>query len=105
MSVTGGSGPATYDAFISYRHGGRDQEIAELIQLRLERSRTPRALVRKGAPARLSLVFRDSEELATSRDLSESILQALKSSCFLVVVFSPGVKEFQNGSRRRSSSH
>jgi len=93
MSVTGGSGPTTYDVFISYRHSGLDQKVAELIQNRLERFRTPKALVRRGAPARLSRIFRDTEELATSSDLSESIVQALKASRFLVVVCSPRVKE------------
>lgn len=82
-----------YDAFISYRHGGRDQEVAQLLHRWLETYRTPAEIVRKGALPRLARVFRDQEELQTSSDLSESIKTALAQSRFLIVICSPRATE------------
>ena len=82
-------GSFSYDAFISYRHGDEDAYIAERLHRLLEAFRTPRKLVKQGIPVRLRRVFRDREELPTSSDLSESILEALKSSRFLIVICSP----------------
>ena len=78
-----------YDAFISYRHGESDGVIAERLHKLLESFRTPSFLVKAGALPRLQRVFRDREELPTSSDLSESILEALKSSRFMIVICSP----------------
>lgn len=82
-----------YDAFISYRHGGRDQEVAQLLHRGLETYRTPAEIVRKGALPRLARVFRNQEELQTSSDLSESIKTALAQSRFLIVICSPRATE------------
>jgi hypothetical protein len=78
-----------YDAFISYRHGKADAAIAERLHKILENFRTPSLLVKAGALPRLKRVFRDREELPTSSDLSESILEALKNSRFMIVICSP----------------
>ncbi|GLS24273.1 hypothetical protein GCM10007874_72950 [Labrys miyagiensis] len=87
--------PATggFDIFISYRHGGLDEEIAIRLHRRLEVFRTPGALVKKGIPARLTRVFRDREEFATNSDLTKATREALTAARFLVVVCSPRAKE------------
>ncbi|MBY5871905.1 TIR domain-containing protein [Rhizobium ruizarguesonis] len=84
---------AGFDIFISYRHGGLDEEIAVRLHRRLEAFRTPRALVRKGIPARLTRVFRDHEEFATNSDLTKAIREALTAARYLVVVCSRRAKE------------
>ncbi|MET3993738.1 WD40 repeat protein/tetratricopeptide (TPR) repeat protein [Bradyrhizobium sp. S3.9.2] len=86
--------PATvgFDIFISYRHGGLDEEIATRLHRRLEAFRTPRALVRRGIAARLSRVFRDRDEFATDSDLTKATREALTAARYLVVVCSPRAK-------------
>jgi TIR domain len=82
--------PWRYCAFISYRHGGRDGQIAEWLAKSIERYRLPRAVIRQyGLPQRVGRVFRDEEELPTSASLSEQIEQALRASRFIVVICSP----------------
>lgn len=84
-----GDGAFKYDAFISYRHGGDDALIAERLHQMLEGFRTPASLVKAGIARRLTRVFRDRDELPTSSDLSDSIIEALKQSRFLIIVCSP----------------
>jgi tetratricopeptide (TPR) repeat protein len=81
-----------YKAFISYSHA--DEAHASWLQRALERYRTPKALRRSrpDRPARLYPIFRDSAELATSTDLSESIQRALDDSDALVVICSPAAR-------------
>jgi tetratricopeptide (TPR) repeat protein len=81
-----------YKAFISYSHA--DESHASWLQRALERYRTPKALRRSrpDLPARLYPIFRDSAELATSTDLSESIQRALDDSDALVVICSPAAR-------------
>ena len=81
-----------YKAFISYSHA--DEAHASWLQRALERYRTPKALLRSRPhlPARLYPVFRDSDELATSTDLSESIQRALDDSDALIVICSPAAR-------------
>ncbi|MGD2130235.1 MAG: toll/interleukin-1 receptor domain-containing protein [Lysobacterales bacterium] len=81
-----------YKAFISYSHA--DSKWAGWLQRSLESFRTPKSLVgRKAAlgtvPSRLTPIFRDRDELASSPDLSERINDALARSENLVVVCSP----------------
>jgi tetratricopeptide (TPR) repeat protein len=82
-------GRSRYQAFISYAHS--DQEWAQWLQKELERFRVPRALRRRRPelPGRLFPVFRDQTELASSSNLSDSIVDALDRSERLVVVCSP----------------
>ncbi len=82
----------TYRAFISYSH--RDRTWADWLHRSLESWRVPRRLVgTRGArgplPARLSPVFRDREELASSADLGRGIEAALAQSECLIVICSP----------------
>ncbi len=88
-----------YDVFISYRQLEPDKSIAARLHTLLETYRTPRSLVSRGVARRLSRVFRDSDELAASSSLGESIESALKNSRFLVVVCSQHTPQSQWVSR------
>lgn len=80
-----------YRAFISYSHA--DRQWGRWLHRLLERYRTPRHLI-TGSPAsnvppRLTPIFLDREELASSPDLSERINSALENSASLIVICSP----------------
>jgi tetratricopeptide (TPR) repeat protein len=81
-----------YKAFISYSHA--DEAHASWLQGALERYRTPKSLRRSrpDLPDRLYPIFRDTAELATSTDLSESIQRAMDASDALVVICSPAAR-------------
>ena len=84
--------PYRYKAFLSYSHA--DKRAAEWLFRRIEAFRTPRQLVGANgqwgaAPARLTPVFRDREELSTAHALGEKLTEALLSSEFLIVLCSP----------------
>ncbi len=81
--------PRRYKAFISYSHA--DSAHASWLQRALERYRTPKALrrARPDLPDRLYPIFRDTDELASSTDLSESIRRAMDDSDALIVICSP----------------
>lgn len=83
------AGKSRYQAFISYAHA--DQDWAKWLQKELERFRVPRKLRRERPelPKRLFPVFRDQTELASSGNLSDSIVDALDRSERLVVICSP----------------
>ncbi|HEY1638265.1 MAG TPA: toll/interleukin-1 receptor domain-containing protein [Rhizomicrobium sp.] len=74
---------------MSYRHVERDRKWARWLIEKLETFRTPRALVGRGAAARIGQLFRDDDEIAASNDLSGQIEEALRASEYLIVVCSP----------------
>ena len=81
-----------YRAFISYSHG--DSHVALRLHRSLEGYRVPRRL--RGTPGefgpvpdRLSPIFCDREELASSADLGTRVKDALADSDALIVVCSP----------------
>jgi YD repeat-containing protein len=78
-----------YRAFISYRHSELDRKWARWLIEKLETFRTPSALVKSGAPARIGQIFRDDDEIPASAGLSQQIEAALRASQFLIVVCSP----------------
>ncbi|QWT21063.1 TIR domain-containing protein [Bacillus sp. NP157] len=88
-----GSPPALrYRAFISYSH--RDKAWAAWLHRALETYAIPRRLVGEETPAgivprRLAPIFRDTDELATARDLGQKVDEALAQSACLLVVCSP----------------
>ena len=84
-----------YDLFISYRHTTGDRDWAKWLVEALETYRTPKHLVKRGFPPRIQRVFRDEDELPTSPDLNDNIIQALKASRFLVVICSPDTPKSQ----------
>lgn len=78
-----------YDAFISYRHVEPDMTIAKRLHMEIEKFKPPKGLYEKGKTFR---VFRDREELST-RDLSDSIQEALESAGHLIVICSKRTRE------------
>lgn len=81
-----------YIAFISYRHTPVDREAAVTLQRLIERYRIPKAL-RKDGEVRLGTVFRDTDELNVSPDLSQSLCTAMDHSEYMIAVCSPQYKE------------
>lgn len=81
-----------YIAFISYRHTPVDREAAVTLQRLIERYRIPKAL-RKDGEVRLGTVFRDTDELNVSPDLSQSLCAAMDHSEYMIAVCSPQYKE------------
>lgn len=81
-----------YNAFISYRHAPLDSEMARLIQRKLERYHIPSS-VKKETGKTISRVFLDKEELPTSSNLSDDILDALEHSEYLIVICSTNTGE------------
>lgn len=75
-----------YDAFISYRHVEPDATIAARIHSLIESFNVPKDFYVNGKKPSYR-VFRDREEL-TTKELSESINDALHSSKYLIVICS-----------------
>jgi WD40 repeat protein len=84
-----------YDAFISYRHTEPDIIFAKKLLDALERYRVPNSILKNNNTKLIGKAFRDREELPTTTDLSESIIQALKHSKYLIVICSPRTPESQ----------
>ncbi len=83
-----------YDAFISYRHGGVDQFVAETLHKKLEAFKLPKRLKEKSnGKERITRVFRDQDELPLSSNLEDSIKDALKESEWLIVICTPRLKD------------
>lgn len=81
-----------YWAFLSYSH--RDAKWGSWLHKSLESYRPPKSLIgtqtpRGPVPKRLTPVFRDREELASSTDLGASISAALSRSATQIVICSP----------------
>ncbi len=78
-----------FKAFISYSHD--DEKIASWLHRGLEAFRVPKKFVssRGLATNRVGAIFRDRDELATSRNLSKSIQTALTESENLIVICTP----------------
>jgi len=78
-----------YTVFISYRHKKPDITVAKAIHSKLENFVIP-ALIRKATGVKkIGRCFRDQEELPTSSDLAQDIVDALTNSQWLVVVCTP----------------
>ncbi len=77
-----------YSVFISYRHKSADIAAAKRALTLLEAYRLPASLRDEGYEG-VERVFRDTEELAVSRVLSNTIQEALQNSDSLMVVCSP----------------
>lgn len=90
--------PARYRAFLSYSH--RDSQFAESFHRELEGWRADRGLVGREtplgpAPRTLRPIFRDRDDFAGGRSLSEATEDALKQSDFMVVLCSPAAAASQ----------
>lgn len=75
-----------YIAFISYRH--LDTPIAKRVHKTLEHYIIPRKLRDSTGTKKLGYVFRDSDELPLSSNLSDNISMALSRSKYLIVICS-----------------
>lgn len=78
----------SYIAFISYRHLPLDSAVAKRLHRMIEHYLVPRDY-RKNGSKRLGRVFRDEDELQLSKDLGESIRNALDHSEYLIAVCTP----------------
>ena len=77
-----------YDVFLSYRHRPLDAAVTARVFHLLESYKLPKPLLKQGFSG-IRRVFRDTEELAVSRILSNTIEEALRGTRCLVVVCSP----------------
>jgi len=82
-----------YNAFISYKHGPRDNNVAAHVQSQLEHFHIPGKIRKKTGKTRIQRIFRDKDELPITSDLTETIENALQKSEFLIVICSPHTKE------------
>ena len=82
-----------YNAFISYRHAPLDIKIAEHIQKQLEHFHVPHKLKGEIKHDKITRIFRDKDELPITRDLTETITNALENSEYLIVICSTNTKE------------
>jgi len=78
-----------YTAFISYRHKDLDIAAAKAIHSKLENFVIPAQIKKATGIKKVGRCFRDQEELPTSSDLAQDILDALANSRWLVVVCTP----------------
>jgi len=83
----------TYRAFISYRHKPPDIAAAKAIHTGLENYRVPAPVRKKTGFKKVGRCFRDREELPTSSDLAQDIVEALQNSEWLIVVCTPDTPE------------
>jgi hypothetical protein len=75
-----------FSAFISYSHA--DEHFAKQLHRKLETYRLPRRLAGSDPSRRLKAIFRDSDELAASFDLTTAVRRAITQSDFLIVICS-----------------
>jgi TIR domain len=73
-----------YDAFLSYSHS--EIGLAKRLSQRIRRYRPPR---RMGLSKRRLVPFRDVEQLTASNDLSDTLIERLDASRFVIVLCSP----------------
>ncbi|SHN54071.1 MTH538 TIR-like domain [Butyrivibrio hungatei DSM 14810] len=77
-----------YNAFISYKHAALDNKVAALIEKDLERYHIPKKLQKKTGYKKIERIFRDTDELPITSDLSSTIEEALANSEYLIVLCS-----------------
>ena len=82
-----------YDAFISYKHGERDNKIAATIERELEHFRVPAKIQKKVGKKGIQRIFRDRDELPITSDLGDTISEALYNSDYLIVICSTFTKD------------
>ncbi|MBO4863648.1 MAG: TIR domain-containing protein [Eubacterium sp.] len=88
-----------YNAFISYKHEKKDSRIAALVQKNLENYSIPSKIKKATGVKRINRIFRDKNELPTTSNLSDTILDALNNSDYLIVICSTKTKESEWVSR------
>ena len=78
-----------YEAFISYRHGDIDEDVAVRVQKEIEKYKVPKKIATRIGKKHVGKAFRDSDELHASSDLSAIIQEALDESEWLIAICSP----------------
>lgn len=76
-----------YKAFISYRHGGRDELVAKLLHGMIEEYVIPEEL-RENEQKHPGKVFWDRSSIGAANDLPQEIKDALDDSEYLIVILS-----------------
>ena len=82
-----------YDAFISYKHEPEDIQIAKEVQRSLERYKIPEAIKKQTGYQKIERVFRDTDELSLTSDLSDTIKNALDNTDHLIVICSTKTRQ------------
>ncbi|RKM55122.1 toll/interleukin-1 receptor domain-containing protein [Butyrivibrio sp. X503] len=77
-----------YNAFISYKHAELDNKIAAMVERGLEHYHIPRKIQKKTGIKRIERIFRDTDELPITSDLSGTIAEALENADYLIVICS-----------------
>lgn len=77
-----------YNAFISYKHAELDNKIAGTIERDLERYHIPFKVQKKTGYKKIERIFRDTDELPITSDLSGTIEEALRNADYLIVLCS-----------------
>ncbi|SDA62147.1 MTH538 TIR-like domain [Butyrivibrio sp. INlla18] len=77
-----------YNAFISYKHADLDNKVAAMIEKDLEHYHIPARIQKKTGIKKIERIFRDTDELPITSDLSATIEEALANSDFLIVLCS-----------------
>ncbi len=77
-----------YNAFISYKHADLDNKIAAMVEHGLEHYHIPRKIQKKTGIKRIERIFRDTDELPITSDLSGTIAEALENADYLIVICS-----------------
>lgn len=77
-----------YNAFISYKHAELDNRIAGTIEKDLERYHIPAKVRKKTGYKKIERIFRDTDELPITSDLSGTIEEALRNADYLIVLCS-----------------
>ena len=77
-----------YNAFISYKHADLDNKVAAFVEKHLEHFHIPGKLRKKTGIKKIERIFRDTDELPITSDLSATIEEALKNADYLIVICS-----------------
>ena len=77
-----------YNAFISYKHADLDNKVAAYVEKHLEHFHIPGKIRKKTGIKKIERIFRDTDELPITSDLSGTIEEALKNADYLIVICS-----------------
>ncbi|MBO4458598.1 MAG: TIR domain-containing protein [Butyrivibrio sp.] len=77
-----------YNAFISYKHADLDNKVAAYVEKHLEHFHIPAKIRKKTGVKKIERIFRDTDELPITSDLSGTIEDALNNADFLIVICS-----------------
>ena len=77
-----------YNAFISYKHADLDNKVAAYVEKHLEHFHIPGKIRKKYGINKIERIFRDTDELPITSDLSGTIEEALNNADYLIVICS-----------------